>query len=200
MTSAAYWWSAAGLFLLLVRVLQVFLPGARGLVFSVLGSAVLSVIPFFGHAPRYWLAGLTLDVSVPLVALLLVGILERSGVAVVFRAREWRAAWMVGVVAALTLYPSALGLGLPNFDSYTLGWPCLEWRGSLLLFGPVALAAAFLVWRGNRFGWVLVVAAAAFLLGFQESSNFWDYLIDPLYAVVSLVACAALILRRSVRR
>jgi len=199
-TSAAYWWSAAGLFLLLVRVLQVFLPGARGLVFSVLGSAVLSVIPFFGHAPRYWLAGLTLDVSVPLVALLLVGILERSGVAVVFRAREWRAAWMVGVVAALTLYPSALGLGLPNFDSYTLGWPWLEWRSSLLLFGPVALAAAFLVWRGNRFGWVLVVAAAAFLLGFQESSNFWDYLIDPLYAVVSLVACAALILRRSVRR
>jgi uncharacterized membrane protein YhaH (DUF805 family) len=62
------------------------------------------------------------------------------------------------------------------------------------------LAAAFLVWRGNRFGWVLVVAAAAFLLGFQESSNLWDYLIDPLYAVVSLVACAALILRRSLRR
>jgi hypothetical protein len=199
-TPAAYWWNAAALFLLLVRVLQAFLPGAKGLAFSALGAAVLSVIPFFGHAPRYWLAGLTPNVSVPLVALLLAGILGRSGVVVVFRAREWRAAWMVGAVAAFSLYPSGLGLGLPHFDSYTLGWPWLDWRGSFLLFGPVAWAAAFLVWRGNRFGWILAVAAAAFLLSFQESSNFWDYLIDPLYAAVSLVACAVLILRRSVRR
>jgi hypothetical protein len=31
-----------------------------------------------------------------------------------------------------------------------------------------------------------------YLVGVQESRNFWDYLVDPLYAVLSLLAVANL--------
>jgi hypothetical protein len=198
--TAAYWWNFISVFLLLVWLLQRFLRGIRGLFVSALGAGLVSVIPFFGHEPRYWLSGLTPNVSIPLLALLLASILARAGLVAVLRPREWRAAWSFGALAALALYPSALGLGLRNFDSYSLGWPWLDWRSSFLLFGPVALASALLVSRGNRFGWILVVAAVSFLSSLQESSNFWDYLVDPLYALVSLVACAALLFRRSARR
>lgn len=199
MNSGAYWWNLAAVFLLLVWLLQSFRPGRRGLIVSVLGAALLSAIPFFGHELRYWLGGLTPNVSIPLFVLLLVGILERAGLPALFRSRDWLAAWFFGAGAALFLYPSSLGLGLRNFDSYSLGWPWLDWRASLLLFGPVALCAAILLRRGNRFGWVLVLVSAGFLLRFQESSNFWDYLLDPLYAVVALLLAARSLLtgRRS---
>jgi hypothetical protein len=67
----------------------------------------------------------------------------------------------------------------------------------LALYGGVAVTAGFLVWRGNRFGWVLVTAAAAYLARWQESNNFWDYLLDPLFGAASLVAVLVLFLRRS---
>ena len=97
------------------------------------------------------------------------------------------AAWIFGAVASLSLYPSALGLGPQNFDSYALGWPWLFWGQSLALFGGAGLAAASLIWRGNRFGYVLVLALLGYAVGFQESENLWDYLLDPVYGAVSLL-------------
>ena len=197
MTASAYWWSAAGLFLLILWMIQRWRPGWRWLFPSALGAAVLSAIPFFGHPPRFWLSGLTPNISVPLIVLLVVSILQRAGGVALFRPREWRAVWIFGAVASLALYPSALGLGLRNFDTYSLGWPWLESLLSLALFAGVAVTAGFLVWRGNRFGWVLVTAAAAYLARWQESNNFWDYLLDPLFGAASLVAVLVLFLRRS---
>lgn len=190
-----YWCNLAALFLLLVWLLQRVFAGPRGLPLCLLCATLLCMMPFFGHAPRYWLSGLTPNASVPLLALLSIGILQRGGIGSLFRPAEWRAAWIFGAVAAILLYPSALGLCFRNFDSYSLGWPWSDWTASLLLFGVAALTAAIMVWRNNRFGWVLVLVAVAFCLGIQESSNFWDYLIDPLYATVSLVACSLLLLR-----
>lgn len=196
MTASAYWWNAAGLFLLILWLLQRWRPGWRWFLVSALGAAVAGIIPFFGHAPRYWLSGLTPNLSVPLLAVLAASILQRAGGGAVFRPREWRAAWIFGAAVSLVLYPSALGLGLRNLDTYSLGWPWLESFPSLALFGGVAATAGFLVWRGNRFGWVLVAAAAAHLTRRQESNNFWDYLLDPLFGVASLVAVSLLFLRR----
>ena len=197
MSATAYWWNAAGLFLLILWIIQRWRPGWRWLLVSALGAAVLCAIPFFGHTPRFWLSGLTPNISVPLIVLLVVSILQRAGGVALFRPREWRAAWIFGAVASLALYPSALGLGLRNFDTYSLGWPWLESLLSLALFGGVAVTAGFLVWRGNRFGWVLVAAAAAYLARWQETNNFWDYLLDPLFGAASLVAVLVLFLRRS---
>ncbi len=200
MSMSAFCWNAAGLFLIFLWVIQRALPGRRRFLFAVLGAAALSLIPFFGHVPRYWLSGMTPNISAPLIVALLASIASRANFGTWFRPREWRAAWIFGAIASLALYPSALGLGLHNFDSYSLGWPWLEWNRSLLLFGAVAVTAGFLVWRGNRFGWALVFAAVVYLLRIQESQNFWDGLLDPLYAAVSLCGVMMLLVRRLARR
>ncbi|MEX1111704.1 MAG: hypothetical protein WEB31_07875 [Chthoniobacterales bacterium] len=200
MSTAAFWWNAAGLFLLILWSIQRLGRGGRWFLLAALGAAAVSAIPFSGHVPRYWLSGLTPNLSVPLFALLAVSIVQRAGGGTIFRPREWQTAWIFGAVASFALYPSALGLGWRNFDTYSLGWPWLEWARSLLLFGPVAALSALLTWRGNRFGWVLAASSAAFLFGGQESHNFWDYVLDPLYGAVSLVAVAVLAARRLTRR
>jgi len=197
MSSSAYWWNAIGLFLLLLWVIQRWRAGWRWFFVSASVAAVVSVVPIFEHSLRFWFSSVAANVSVPLLVLVAISIWQRASGVAVFRAREWSAAWIFGAVAALALYPSALGLGLRNFDAYSLGWPWLDWLSSLLLFGIVALAAGLLVWRGNRFGWVLVVAAGAYLGRCQESNNFWDYLLDPLFGAVSLLAAVRLLLRRS---
>lgn len=191
MSTSAYLWNACALLLLVTWILQSLLPGRRGLVYSLLGAVLLTIVPLFGHPLRYWLCGLTPNASVPLALLLLSGILNRAGVAKLLRSQERRAAWIFGAVSAVFLYPSALGLGLRNFDTYSLGWPWLDWRMSSLLFGSVALAAFVLVWRGNRFGWILAVSAVLYLLRVQESRNFWDYIVDPVYTAAALIALFA---------
>lgn len=200
MSASVYWWNAAGLFLVVLWILQRAFRFRGGFAVAVLLAGVFSVAPWFGHTPRHWLSALTPNISVPLFVLLLAAVARRAGAPSFFGAREWSSAWIFGCAAALVLYPSALGLGLPNFDSYSLGWPWLEWGQSFLLFGTVGACAGFLLWRGNRFGWVLAACAALYLLGLQESRNFWDYMVDPLYAVVSLVLVSKTIADRLRRR
>ena len=190
MTGSALFWTAFTPFILLVWLVQR-LPGVRGiggLLFACLVAAGVVLVGCFGRCVAYWSASLSANLSVVLALLLVGSIAARAGVSAAFRAHEWRAAWIFGAVCSLLLYPSAFGLGWQSFDSYSLGWPWLDWRLSLLLFAFVAAVAGFLVWRENRFGWVLVAASLVYLLRIQESQNYWDYLIDPLYAAVSLVA------------
>lgn len=202
MTQTAMVWAAAAPFLLVVWLVQR-IPGVRG-IGGLLFAAMIGLGAVFnewsGRWLPFWSAGLSANFSVTMAVLLAVAIGDRACGARIFRAREWRAAWIFGALAALVLYPSALGLGLRNFDTYALGWPWLEWVRSLWLFAPVAAAAGFLVRRGNRFGWILALAAVAYLLRVQESHNFWDYLLDPLYAVVSLLATAGMVVRSLRRR
>lgn len=188
MTAPATLWAAITLFLLVVWLVQR-LPGVRG-TFGLLLAVVIGLAAVFngwsGPSLPFWLGGLNAQTGAVMAALLVIGICQRAGLGELFRPREWRAAWIFGCVAALLLYPSALGLGWRSFDVYSLGWPWLEWVGSLLLFGPVAVTAGMLVGRGNRFGWVLALASAFYLVRAFESHNFWDYLMDPLYGSVSL--------------
>lgn len=200
MTLPAFWWNACGLFLVFVWILQCMMRGWKGAVIAAALAGIVSIMPFFGHVPRYWLSGLTPNISVPLFALLVLSITERAGSPPVFRTREWHAAFLFGAIAALLLYPSALGLGLPSLDVYSVGWPWLAWGHSLVLFGAVAGVAALLVWWANRFGWILAGTALLYLTGLQESRNFWDYLLDPLYAVVSLLWVVKLVADRLRRR
>jgi hypothetical protein len=128
------------------------------------------------------------DFSVPTAGLLAAAVGSMVFGKQLFRSRDWGAAWIFGALASLALYPSALGLGPRNFDAYALGWPWLFWGQSGVLFGAVALAAAGLLWRGNRFGFLLLVGMLGFSAGFQESRNLWDYLVDPLFGGVAIVA------------
>ena len=90
------------------------------------------------------------------------------------------------------LYPLALGLG--KFDPYGLGW------GSTGFFAVTALVTIVLLWRENRFGILLFFSIAAYDLRCLESTNFWDYLVDPLYWLLSLCVLSVAGLSRVRRR
>lgn len=185
-------WSALVPFFLLLWIFQRVsgVGGWGGLLLGVVLAAAATAFPWLGHPLPYWSAALSANFSPVMMLLLVVSVLDRARPRDLFATADWRAAWWFGGVAALLLYPSALGAGPANFDAYALGWPWLWWGQSVLLFGGASLAAAVLLWRGNRFGFVLLAALLGYAAGFQESDNLWDYLLDPLYGVVSLVALA----------
>ena len=87
-------------------------------------------------------------------------------------------------VAALALYPMALGIGM--FDPYRMGY------GSPWLVGGL-FATALVAWFGRCeiIAICLALATLAWTCHWYESTNLWDYLLDPLvsfYALRRLVA------------
>lgn len=198
MTDSAAVWMALTPFLIIVWLVQRIpgLGGTAGLLLGLTVGAAVVLSEWFGQRLTFWSASLNAGLSIVMAVLVAVAICQRSRRVKILRAQEWTSAWIFGAAASLFLYPSALGLGWRSFDSYALGWPWLDWGMSFLLFGAVAAIAGLLVWRGNRFGWILAFAAVLYALRVQESQNFWDYVIDPLYAVVSLLVLSVSAWRR----
>lgn len=132
--------------------------------------AAVSMIPFGGMRLLGYARGIAGDLSITSVLLLASAVaaprlLDRD---------EVRALGAFVLGGALLLYPMALGLS--SFDPYALGYPA---RVRAML---VALAAfALIAWWRRCFLVLLAVvfAIGAYRLGFLESDNLWDYLIDP---------------------
>ena len=90
---------------------------------------------------------------------------------------------MLIVIAALILYPFALGIG--TFDPYRLGFGN-PW------FITVLLAIALVAWyeQFTLIALSISLAVLAWSVGWYESNNLWNYLIDPwvvIYALAALV-------------
>ena len=136
-------------------------------------------IPIDGMAAARWVASLIASFSVPFIGLLAIAAWERAFARHVLERREREMAWAFGAVAGLVLYPFALGVG--SIDPYEWGW----YRSPL--FVTVGLLTGWLIWTRNRFGILLLAAVVAFHLRLGESSNYWDYLVDPIYWFASLV-------------
>ena len=151
----------------------------------IIGSLLLSLIvlsipvPLTGWNGFSWIRVLEPNPSFTLTALLGIALWERISSKRIFRPADWKAAWIFGAASALLLYP--MGLGLTSLDPYSWGW----WPRIPIL---VAVAAAMLILRGSRFGILLLLPFAGFLIGLQESTNFWDAVIDPFYAIFSILA------------
>jgi hypothetical protein len=147
--------------------------------------AVLALVPFGDLPLAAYLRGAAGDLSIASVALLVRCVLARQPL----DARNRLALQMALAFAALALYPLALGLGA--FDPYRFGFGDPWLVGAL---GLVALAA----WRARLTPLALGIALAllAWAIGWYESGNLWDYLIDPL---VSLWAIGALLIRAARR-
>lgn len=141
-------------------------------------AAAVMLVPVQGFAIARWVATLNPNFSVPLSGMLAISVWERTFGRSVFSNREWTTAWSFGAIGGLVLYPMALGLG--SVDPYEWGWR----------FGPlwvlVGMLTAWLVWQQNRFAVLLLLAAGAWHLRLLESTNYWDYLLDPVYSLVSL--------------
>jgi hypothetical protein len=148
-----------------------------GLLAAAVGLAPLGGIPLAGYV-----RGVTGDLSVPTLALLAAALVARLSPRPMLDGADRGALHAWAAAAGVVLYPLTLGLTL--WDPYALGY-----RPRLLLLVAAALVVAW--WRRRR-GAALALAAgvAAFGTGLMESTNLWDYLLDPALAVWAVAALA----------
>ena len=146
---------------------------------SLLLALFLLRIPLGGWSLFAWCRTLEINPSFTLTGLLCVALWQRLSGQMIFRTEDWRAAWIVGAIGSLVLYP--MGLGLTPIDPYSWGW------GPAVPIVTAAFATLLLI-RGNRFGIILILPLLGSLLNLQESANLWDALIDPFFGIVSLGA------------
>jgi hypothetical protein len=166
----------------LQRVARLIVPSLRGWTLLAVAGAIAVVVllvPVQRLVIARWVAGLNANFSIPLTVILAVIVWERVFERSLLAEREWTTAWSFGAVGGLALYPMALGLG--SFDPYEWGWSFSP------LFVVIGALTVLLIWKQNRFGVLLVLAAVAFQLHLLESTNYWDYLLDPIYSLVSIV-------------
>ncbi len=169
--------SAAAAFLLL-------LPGiaqlSRQRLSLLLGAVfVLMLIPFGTLSFAAYVRGATGDLSITTLALLWCALLRPWCVAI--KCNDYNASLILIALAAIVLYPMALGIGA--YDPYRLGYGNPQFVVALLLF---ALAAWF--WNHLLVALCIAFATFAWAVGWYESNNIWDYLIDPFVSVYALAA------------
>jgi hypothetical protein len=86
-------------------------------------------------------------------------------------------------------YPLALGLGM--LDPYTWGYGSLGFLISVVLF---ALVCGLLGWTKGV--WIFAIAIIAWAGHWHESTNLWDYVLDPLLAFWALITCSRILFVR----
>lgn len=139
------------------------------------GAAALPVLAY--------IRGVTSDLSITLVISACASLWVQLRGRPALPARERSAVLCTAAVTAIFLYPLALGLG--NWDAYRPGWGAPGMLLALLVLAVGCMA------RGLRLLPVLIaLALLAWAAGLLESTNLWDYLIDPWLAVGAIVYCA----------
>jgi len=142
---------------------------------------VLALIPFGAIPIAAYVRGLTGDLSITTLVLLWCALLRPWCACVTFEAKHRIALLILIALAALALYPMALGAGA--YDPYPLGYGNLQFVVALLL---LALAAWF-----RKFVLIaacIALATMAWAVGWYESNNLWDYLLDPFIAIYALLS------------
>ena len=126
-----------------------------------------------------YIRGISSDLSITLVALACLGARQRL-LGHAARHSQERAAVLKAVsVAALFLYPLALGWG--DWDAYRPGWGEPGMWAILLFLSLLAWA------RGLRLLPALVgLSLLAWTAGALESTNLWDYLMDPWLSIFAI--------------
>ena len=142
-------------------------------------GAGIVLLPVNGLPVARWLISLNANFSVPLTALLFSRVVRNSFGIRLLDDRALMVCWIVSIAAGATLYPMALGLG--RWDPYAAGW------GFSWLFVLAFCFTSLLLVMKNHFAAVLVAAILAYNLRLLESTNLWDYLVDPLLVIVSCV-------------
>lgn len=148
---------------------------------GMLGALIVLSVPLWGLSLAGLLRGFTGDLSMmTLLFLLLVLVQTLAGKPLVQEDNRHQALKAIAIAGAL-FYPFALGFS--PFDPYRLGY------GSLWLMLPLL---GFAAWAALRHSILLALgialAVAAWSIGWYESPNLWDYLLDPwlvIYAIAT---------------
>jgi hypothetical protein len=163
-----------------IDLLRVALMPRLLLVGSILAVVVM---PMGGLSVAELVRGVTGDLSISTLLLLALSLHQtirpHSVAELSLLASRINSVLLLVAVFALVLYPFALGLGM--FDPYRLGFGNVWFVGALLL---VALTA----WLRQHSLVVLSISLAVFAwsVGWYESNNLWDYLLDPWVSIYAL--------------
>ena len=157
---------------------------------AVLGAAIVLVsIPLWGVSAAGFVRGMTGDLSIPTLVLLGLSLVRAFSKRVPVEDRNRNALLRVILIVAIVFYPIVLGIGM--FDPYRLGYANIWFLLPLL---------ALAVWSSLRFStllaWCIALAVAAWSAGWYESTNLWDYLLDPWLAIYACVAQGKFLLAR----
>jgi hypothetical protein len=168
---------------LLVRVPRVraFPPLQR---VAVLGAAIVLVsIPLWGLSLAGFVRGISGDLSITTLVVLVVALVRSSFAHVLVEDANRLLMLRAIAIAAVLFYP--LALGFSAFDPYQLGYGNL-WFMVILL--------GLSIWSVLRYSTFLALcialAVAAWSAGWYESPNLWDYLLDPWLAIYAIAVQA----------
>lgn len=92
-------------------------------------------------------------------------------------------------IVAFCFYPFALGLGM--IDPYSWGYGSISFLIAVLVFAVVCALANW-----TKGVWIIAIAIIAWAAQLHESSNLWDYLLDPFLAIWALVSFLGMLYRR----
>lgn len=151
---------------------------------------MVSALPLGGLSALEFVRGVSGDLSITTLLLLLAWFPNGR-----LTARQKYRVLLLVVAGAIALYPFALGVGM--LDSYRLGF------GNAWFLAGLLLVAMLLAWwrQCHVVAAGIALAVLAWSVGWYESNNLWDYLLDPwvsIYAMAALVKQAVLLLRRKI--
>ena len=129
-----------------------------------------------------YVRGVTGDLSIVLTLLLWSSLLPSS------KSTPMAFKFTVAIVA-FCFYPFALGFGM--IDPYAWGYGSIAFLIAVLVFAVVCALANW-----TKGVWIIAIAIIAWAAQWHESSNLWDYLLDPFLAIWALVAFVGMLYRR----
>jgi hypothetical protein len=172
---------------LLTLLLQRVVKNKQRLIILVMGLLPLALfLPIQGLASAQWMRSVLGDLSVLTIIVMLNIQLQRWFDRSLITPSS-RSFLLSGVLlAGVVLYP--LALGLTAFDAYQLGYtPVLI----PVILGGLSIYAWFSSKRDLSI--VLLLPLMAHNLNLLESTNLWDYLLDPVLFIYALVQSPAII-------
>jgi hypothetical protein len=157
-------------------------------------ATVAALFAPIGGLPLWsWMFGFCPNPSLPMLGVVCAALWQHLGGVAPLKPADWRMTWIFGASAGTVLYLHAIIF--PAVDLYYWGWDRATAVWSLAGLAIVLLGC------GNRLGLLFLGALIAFQLDALESRNCWDYVVDPVFWIVSVVACSrAIIVRWWARR
>ena len=138
---------------------------------------LLVLIPFSGMPLAAYMRGVTGDLSITTLLLLGCALLKPGGG--VAQCNNRFPLLILIALAALVLYPMALGVGA--YDPYRWGYGNPQFLAVLLLLALFACLR-----KSPLIALCIAFAIIAWAVGWYESDNLWDYLLDPFLSIYAL--------------